>query len=641
MPWMRTLRAAWVLTVSLTAGASPLAAQLPAAKSFAPPAPTTWAPQGCRAASATAPALPPRDGWRNLHGDASSSDEVSIALAPVLRTDWTAEAATYNPTGPVFDRAGNLYFSPLIPYENVALVSLEASTGARRWAIAGSGAPSGGSTPMILADPNTPGAEIIYLALYDRALAVRTDGSVVWDVPTGLTLAGNPLDQLVLGINYVPNRDAIVALTGDGHIYALDRGTGAPLLAAPFALPGERSPAVPSTVPPAILALADTDFRQFVNVPAGSFPLFTAALLGNNVKVGNMFSVDPRSGRLWVAATAPDGEDGTVDGVSSLGALFGLDLTPSGSDLQVVEACHRSFTGGSASTPTLSADGSRIYLGDNTTLLLAIDADCNDLWSVDVGAQIFGSVAVSSDRREIYTSTQLGITKVIDQGGAGTIAWTASLDVFDLAPGQRNLNMNLVAIGANGLAFQAGAGIILSGIALPNIVGTGVLDRETGAVRTFTGGGEETVAVMSVGPDGGLYLGNSPVRRIFSRILGFSTAPLTGGITRFASDRADLLMRDAACAAESRARNAADQSACPEGRSADAVQTAQLIAQIRAAAPRAIADGALQPAQWSRLDRRLTRADPYLTTVAADPSQTRAFKRAARRIGRVCRKLSQ
>jgi hypothetical protein len=376
-------------------------------------------------------------------------------------------------------------------------------------------------------------------------------------------------------------------------------------------------------------------------MPVGSLPLFTAALLGNGVSVANMFSVDPATSQMWVAATAPDGEDGTVDGVSELGALFRYGMVAGTAGYQIEELCHRSFNGGSASTPTVAADGSRVYLGDNGSLLIAVDTNCADVWSVDVGAQIFGSVAASSDRHEIYTSTSLGITKVVDDGASASIAWTANLDVFDLAMGQANLNMNLVAIGANGLAFQAGAGVVVNGQKLPDIVGTGILDRESGEVRAFVGGGEETVAVMSTGPDGAIYLGNSPVRRIFSRVLGLSTAPLVGGITKFASDDPRRLMRDAACAAAARARNAAAQTTCDDGVRADAVQVGELIDQVRREAPGAIAAATLSATQWSRLDRRLARAAPFLAQTVADPTETRSLKRAASRINRVCRKLSR
>ena len=66
-------------------------------------------------------------------------------------------------------------------------------------------------------------------------------------------------------------------------------------------------------------------------------------------------------------------------------------------------------------------------------MLLAVDTSCNLVWSADVGAQIFGSVAASRSPGD-HTSTQLGITKVVDLGATGSIA-VGQLDVFDLAPG--------------------------------------------------------------------------------------------------------------------------------------------------------------------------------------------------------------
>lgn len=635
---------AWVLlAAAMWAWGGSARAQLPVAKTFQPPGLTTWTPSGCRAAPAELPALPGRFAWRNLHGDTSCSDEVSVALAPVFGPQWTTEAATFNPTGPVFDSAGHLYFSPLVPYENVVLISLDPHDGSRRWAIAGTGAPPGGSAPMVLADPSTPGAEIVYLALYDRAIAVRTDGTVVWDVPTGLTLSGlaSPFDGIVMGTNYVPADDAIAGLTHDGQIFLLDRTTGAPLLATPYQLPGAPSPTVPSTVPPAILQAAETLFRQFVNTPPGSLANVIGTLQGNGVKVANMFAVDPRSSRLWVIATAPDGEDGTIDGVSQLGALYGLDVVASGSGHTVSEVCHRSFTGGSATTPTVSADGGRVYVGDNVGNLIAIDPSCQDVWTLGVGAQIIGSVGGASDKHEIYAATRNGIVKVVDQGGGGQIVWTANLDVFDLAAGQSDLNMDLVAVAANGLAFQAAAGVILNNVPLPSIVGTGVLDRETGAVRYFAGGGEETVAVMSTGPDGAVYIGNSPIRRLFAYVLNLSSAPLTGGITKFAPQRLDLLARDAVCAAAARARNAWPQTLCPEAVQADAVQIGELIAQTRAAGAQAVTDGDLKPLHWHRLEQRLSRAEPAVEIAVGDGTMGRVLRQAAQRLDRVCRRLNR
>jgi hypothetical protein len=110
-----------------------------------------------------------------MHGDVSSTDEISRAIGPMMVRSWTTETDTYQTTGPVFDDAGNLYVSPLAPYENVVLMSLDPLDGSRRWSIAGTtGAPAGGAAPMVIEDPDDPGSQLVYLVLYDRALAVTT-----------------------------------------------------------------------------------------------------------------------------------------------------------------------------------------------------------------------------------------------------------------------------------------------------------------------------------------------------------------------------------------------------------------------------------------------------------------------------------
>ena len=92
----------------------------PRVRSFDPPPPTGWTPEGCRAAGPLAREAD-RNRWTNLHGDAAGSDEVSVALAPVLERAWVAEPESYNVTGPVFDRAGHLYFSPIFAREALLL----------------------------------------------------------------------------------------------------------------------------------------------------------------------------------------------------------------------------------------------------------------------------------------------------------------------------------------------------------------------------------------------------------------------------------------------------------------------------------------------------------------------------------------
>ncbi len=296
--------------------------------------------------------------------------------------------------------------------------------------------------------------------------------------------------------------------------------------------------------------------------------------------------------------------------------------------------CSRYFAGGSASTPTLRADGTRSYFGDNDGNLIALDASCNEAWTLDVGSQIVGSVAVASDDDEIYAATQTSIVQIIDDGTSAHLGWTANLDVY--APGaadQHNFNLLLASVGANGVGFMAGAGIppgVLAGIGLPLTVGYGVLDRATGAVRYFADGLDESVAELDVGPDGAYYNANSPVRRAFAHaVFPDLTPPIEGGIRKYKPIRSDLLIRDGVCAARDRVQNAlAFGSTCGDSAAADATQVAELIAQARRAGPRAIAEGTLSPTRWGRIDASLTDASGGGLATAA-PALERACAIAA------------
>ena len=104
----------WRGALLLCVLASDALAQTP--KTFPPPGRTAWRPDGCRPADPIASPLASRRAWRSLHSDEVNTDEVDVAYAPSFVADWVAEPGTFNPTGPVFDDAGNLYFVPLSPY---------------------------------------------------------------------------------------------------------------------------------------------------------------------------------------------------------------------------------------------------------------------------------------------------------------------------------------------------------------------------------------------------------------------------------------------------------------------------------------------------------------------------------------------
>jgi outer membrane protein assembly factor BamB len=596
----------------------------PVPKQYDPPPKTAWEPQGCRLPASTNPILGlPVGFFRTLHADTLNSDEVSIALTPVFGPPaWVAEKYFYIPDGPTLDRDGNIYFSPVLPAEEVILVSLDPATGARRWSVPGFS--YGGGAPLVLNDPADTSRQIIYLGTYDRAVAFKPDGTKLWEVPTGLPTPSRPtIDSSTrgyhcFGLNYHAQADALIGVTGDGNLYVLDRATGASLLSAPYMIPGEPSPPRPATqLPASVLAKANNELRPLLGgLPSGAFPLSTLVdiVLGYSSKVANYFAVDPHTGRIWINATAPDSEDGTVDGISGLGALYCLELSPDHTG--IIERFHTSFVGGSASTPTLNADGTRIYLGDNLGSLIAIDASNGQrIWERSMGQQIIGSVCVSADNKEIYAATGKAIIKVIDRGTDSEEIWRSQLDMYQTGIFQSNFNLSIVGGGANGLFFHGGSGPVLNGISLPLKVGVGLLDRETGKIRYFADGPEESVSALNTGPDGAIYLGNSPIRRAMARaIFPWLTPPLTGGITKYAPKRLDLLIRDAVCAAAARARNAYENiGLCPDASITDIYQIQLLFDQCRKSGPQAIIDGDLTVGEWLGLEGLLLLAQINLS----------------------------
>jgi outer membrane protein assembly factor BamB len=506
-------------------------------------------------------------GYVGIHGDLRNSDEVITATVPEFELNWVAETGFYLPEGPSVDSSNRLYMSPIEPAEDVLMVSVDGDTGLRRWQLDGRRAGQGGA-PLVLADSQ---GDIVYTGSYEYLTAVRPDGRVMWDVQTTLSIPEGTADAAknhLFGINYQDATDALIGVYASGEIVVHDRATGTPL-AEPFVLPGAIAPAAPgSTVNPLLQAFLNPLIALLFDERQAYYDTLKLVLGGDSV-VANYFAVVPDSRRILVAATAPDEQDGTTDGISQFGALYCLELTRRGDVAEWETAWRVDFSGGSAATPTVSLDGTRVYTADDEGRLLAYAvSDGRQLWSVDTGSgQIVGSVAVAADRGEIYAATRTDVVKFIDMGscaGNGTTCntpvWNADFEsLFDVsvlsaATQQQAVyaeleaaiedffadrgtplafvpqagNLVIAGISANAVAVQAGYGWPgPTGALLPFQVAHATLDRDTGALRYVAGGVEESISTMVQGPRGDMYLAHSPLRRTQSTALLRAVGALT------------------------------------------------------------------------------------------------------------------
>ena len=571
---------------------------MPQVRAFPIPPVSQWTPQGVREAGPQpSPVLPAPDAFHTMHVNTVNSDELWTAIAPTFEADWVAETGFYIAEGPTFDNAGNLYFSPSWSPEDVSLVALDRATGKRRWSIPGKGAGSG--APLVLNDPARPGQQLIYHSTYTMAMALRPDGTEVWRTPTGLSLParvpGQRSQTHMWGMNYMPGADAVVAVSMDGWVMAFDRQTGSPLLSAPFHLPGAPAASLQVRIPKLLTALAHRETAAAFGPTEdglGLFDMILDVIYGNGVNVANYYAVDPSDDSIVVAATAPDAQDGKTDGISSNGALYRLRLKPTApgkgkGNAQLFISDHFYFSGGTGSTPTLSANGQYVVVSDDNGNVITLGRDFKELWRVNVGEQVAASVAVAADGHEMYAVTKSDIFKLHNAGTSGRIVWRAKLDAY---PGFSNFNALTPTIVANGVVISIGAGRPLGKSQIGTQFGMGLLDRETGHLRWFAPGREESIAVTSIGPDGAIYIAHSPVRRAVARgVLGARLPPLIGGIQRYKPTRYDLFARDAVCAAAQLAQRwHATDAQHVDARRDDQAQITLLLRQARQAFEEAV-----------------------------------------------------
>ena len=612
----------------------------PEVRAFVEPPLTAWKPVGERQIPATHALMPRRNIWRARHGDAHNSDEVTTIIGPMLEIDWLSETNYFNPSSSSFDSAGDLYSTPQFPADDVMLIKLDGKNGKLLWQKKRTKRATGGGRPLVLSDPDNPGEEIVYIGEIGEVMAVHTNGELIYHVETGfeepplVATFENLGSYNTNGPNYNPINDSLFWATGNGMLFSVDRKTGKQNMRS-FKLPGSPAPGKDNRrLPEAMLKMQQGELSyEFDGTPEGyTLAHQLAVVLGENVVNSNFFSIDQRTGVMWITATDEDKSDGKVDGISENGALYRIDVVPDpGSDyaFKMEIGAKTIFKGGSASTAALRADGLRGYLGDAVGNMIAFDYDGNIIWKFSLQAkhgggadQIGGSIAVSSSNGELYAVTRRDIIKLVDKGDHGELIWRAEFDMYkDIDPKFHQWNLNTAAITPNGIAFLAGVGPTLKILGdtptfLPVKVGVGLIDRQTGKLRWFADGldiGQSSLGMVQPTPDGGILITHSPLRRALARMLfGDRIYATRGGMTKYSPIRLDLMLRDIIYAASNKLeRGISILAVQPEGTQADLDEVMDLITQARSISDRGISRGDFTEPSWLAIDRQFRTVEDH------------------------------
>ena len=378
-------------------------------------------------------------GWSAVHADGSNSDYSPVEGPDDLTLAWQRSFGGRINLGPTIDPDGNVYVTT--GTATCALHVLDGATGAERWCSSEVNQLASMSSPLIDRDGR------VFLADSEAMHAFDGDGNVLWETP---------INGVPLSAQLTPS-GRVVFITNVGVIYVLRRETGAPVLPPMELIPG-------ATFDPAdVNACA----RGTVDCPVANTP-----------------AIDVDTGLIFFTFWAPGEPRASIRAMR-----ITEDPTPAITPVW----SNDSLPGGSASSPDIAADGTRIYVNDNVDAMHALDAVTGDeIWSYPIGYASGGSPSTSPDGLIMPAGGgQSPLMAIRDVGGHAELVWERSDLLNRGIPTQTDGNRSYAAVG------------------LPNFTNDlVVIDTANGAEldRDPVPGTPIFTVGTTVGPDGTIYV---------------------------------------------------------------------------------------------------------------------------------------
>jgi len=372
-------------------------------------------------------------GWSAAHADAKNTDYSPVTGARNLTRAWQRSfpgsiylGATNDATGRVYVTTNGL---------GCHLHALDVATGRTVWCSSAVDRQAVASSALLDRDGH------LYLADSQAMRSFDADGSVRWETP----IVGTPLSA-----QFTPAGN-LIFITHIGRIYVLDRATGRPILP-----PMELIPGAPVT----------DDTRACMR---GTEECPSSNTLAVDLDTGRIFFTFWDKGAPSADIRAMQLDEGTSPSIRPLWK-------------------NESLPGGSATSPDLSADGSRVYVGDNEGGIHALDAATGDtIWSHATGYAAGGSPSLSPEGLIMPSGGgDGGLMAIKDMGDRAQRVWTKDALV----------NRGIPTQAAGGVAYAAVSTTLGNDLVVVDTATGAELDREPmPGLTIFTVG-------TTVAPDG-------------------------------------------------------------------------------------------------------------------------------------------
>ena len=292
-------------------------------------------------------------GWATLHGDAGNRKAVPVSPGDEYTSAWSGLADASVLTAPVVGPDGTTYVTTGLGPGRSNLYAY-APDGTLRWQSPAWQNADDFDSCAVLQSPLVARNGDLYVSDCNQLWAFRPDGQVKWTIALPDAVPGSPWQEPGRATPFRPLVTAqfladgsVMGITTWNKAVVVDPETGA--LRAPVTqLPATAAPAASQPQPPTLLGggLLDPELR------APAWELFW----GGTMPQGNTPSVSDKTGRIFAVASD-----------MTQGYVYGIDYAPgaNGAPGGFTLAFSAPVGSGSGSSPTISSDGSAVYVTDN------------------------------------------------------------------------------------------------------------------------------------------------------------------------------------------------------------------------------------------------------------------------------------